>query len=73
MLNEIYSRASGHVDRFADYMTKDTKTGECFRLDHLIKNHLEKISFEKTASNELKAECSDIVIKVIFDCFSGLE
>nr|CAH7749236.1 unnamed protein product [Callosobruchus chinensis] len=36
-------KASGHVDRFADLMVKDTKTGECFRLDHLIKAHLEKI------------------------------
>ena len=29
-------RASGHVDRFADFMTKDEKNGECFRVDHLI-------------------------------------
>jgi len=29
-------RASGHVDRFADFMVKDVKTGECFRADHLI-------------------------------------
>ncbi|TMW53742.1 hypothetical protein DOY81_001147 [Sarcophaga bullata] len=57
-------KASGHVDRFADLMVKDTKTGECFRLDHLIKNALEKLSKEKTASAELKAECEDIVIKL---------
>ena len=29
-------RASGHVERFADFMVKDAKTGECFRADHLI-------------------------------------
>ena len=29
-------RASGHVDRFADFMVKDLKNGECFRADHLI-------------------------------------
>jgi len=29
-------RASGHVERFADYMVKDAVTGECFRADHLI-------------------------------------
>ncbi|CAD7006384.1 unnamed protein product [Ceratitis capitata] len=57
-------KASGHVDRFADLMVKDVKTGECFRLDHLIKNALEKLSKEKTASAELKAECEDIVIKL---------
>lgn len=57
-------KASGHVDRFADLMTKDTKTGECFRLDHLIKNQLEKLASAKTATAELKAECADIVIKL---------
>lgn len=31
------SRASGHVDRFTDYMVKDVKTGECYRADHLLK------------------------------------
>ncbi|XP_037933813.1 glycine--tRNA ligase [Teleopsis dalmanni] len=57
-------KASGHVDRFADLMVKDTKTGECFRLDHLIKNALEKLSKEKNATAELKAECEDSVIKL---------
>ncbi|XP_011188345.1 glycine--tRNA ligase isoform X1 [Zeugodacus cucurbitae] len=57
-------KASGHVDRFADLMVKDVKTGECFRLDHLIKNALEKLSKEKTATPEVKAECEDIVIKL---------
>lgn len=37
-------KASGHVERFADLMVKDIKTGECYRLDHLIKNHLERIT-----------------------------
>ncbi|XP_053693469.1 glycine--tRNA ligase [Sabethes cyaneus] len=57
-------KASGHVDRFADLMVKDVKNGECFRLDHLIKNHLEKISAAKDATQELKDECEDIVIKL---------
>ena len=29
-------RASGHAERFADFMVKDLKSGECFRADHLI-------------------------------------
>ena len=33
--------ASGHVARFADWMVKDTKTGEVLRADHLVKNALE--------------------------------
>lgn len=57
-------KASGHVDRFADLMVKDVKNGECFRLDHLIKNHLEKISAVKDATQALKDECADIVIKL---------
>ncbi|XP_022919246.2 glycine--tRNA ligase [Onthophagus taurus] len=57
-------KASGHVDRFADLMTKDVGTGECFRLDHFIKAHLEKISSEKNATEDLKAECKDIVVKL---------
>ena len=31
-----FLRASGHVARFADFMVKDMKSGECFRADHLI-------------------------------------
>lgn len=30
-------RTSGHVDKFADFMVKDVKNGECFRADHLLK------------------------------------
>jgi glycyl-tRNA synthetase len=30
-------KTSGHVDKFADYMCKDTVTGDIFRADHLIK------------------------------------
>ncbi|XP_028029609.1 glycine--tRNA ligase [Bombyx mandarina] len=57
-------KASGHVERFADLMTKDIKTGECFRLDHLIKGHLEKIKSDKNTKIELKAEIEDILIKL---------
>ncbi|XP_076271127.1 glycine--tRNA ligase isoform X1 [Rhynchophorus ferrugineus] len=57
-------KASGHVDRFADLMVKDIKTGECFRLDHLIKAHLEKIAADKKTSIGTKEECQDIVIKL---------
>lgn len=57
-------RASGHVDRFADLMVKDVKSGECFRLDHLIKAHLEKIAANAKTTDDVKNECRDIVIKV---------
>lgn len=45
-------------------MTKDVGTGECFRLDHLIKAHLEKIASDKKTTDDIKAECKDIVVKV---------
>ncbi|KAH8118761.1 hypothetical protein DFH11DRAFT_1540875 [Phellopilus nigrolimitatus] len=32
---------SGHVGRFADWMVKDTKTGDVLRADHLVKGVLE--------------------------------
>lgn len=57
-------KASGHVERFADLMTKDVKSGECFRLDHLIKAHLEKIKSEKNTKPELKVEIEDILVKL---------
>jgi glycyl-tRNA synthetase len=34
-------QTSGHVDRFADYMVKDSVLGHIFRADHLVKNVLE--------------------------------
>uniref|UniRef100_A0A0N4Z2J1 Glycine--tRNA ligase n=1 Tax=Parastrongyloides trichosuri TaxID=131310 RepID=A0A0N4Z2J1_PARTI len=54
-------KASGHVDRFVDWMVKDVKTGECFRADHLIKNHAEKIKADKKSNAQLKAELDDIL------------
>lgn len=34
-------KTSGHVDKFADWMCKDIKTGEIFRADHLLEGVLE--------------------------------
>ena len=34
-------KTSGHVDKFADWMCKDPKTGEIFRADHLVEGVLE--------------------------------
>ena len=34
-------KTSGHVDRFADWMCKDPKSGEIFRADHLVEQILE--------------------------------
>lgn len=34
-------KTSGHVDKFADWMCRDLKTGEIFRADHLVEEVLE--------------------------------
>lgn len=60
----MYCRTSGHVEKFADTMVKDKKTGECFRLDHLIKNRLETLIKDKKQTAEVKEECKDIIIKL---------
>lgn len=61
---EVVLKASGHVDRFADLMVKDVGTGECFRLDHLIKTHLEKVAADKKTSHDTKSECQDIIVRL---------
>ncbi|CAI2348891.1 unnamed protein product [Caenorhabditis sp. 36 PRJEB53466] len=57
-------KASGHVDRFADWMVKDTKNGECFRADHLIKNSIEKLLNDKKTSAETKKQCEDVLARL---------
>lgn len=34
-------KTSGHVDKFADWMCKDSKNGEIYRADHLVEGVLE--------------------------------
>ena len=48
--------ASGHVARFTDFMVKDVKNGECFRADHLIEAHLEKMLEDKKLSVHAREE-----------------
>ena len=57
-------KTSGHVERFADLMVKDEKTGACFRADHLLKNHLEKLLEDKKYPEEKKARCREIIQQV---------
>jgi len=61
---EIVLKASGHVDRFADFMVKDVKTGECFRADHLIEAHLEKLLKAKDITAEKKTEIERLLPQV---------
>lgn len=38
---DVVLKTSGHVDKFADWMCKDPKSGEIFRADHLVEEVLE--------------------------------
>ncbi|KAL9098438.1 MAG: hypothetical protein Q9163_005899 [Psora crenata] len=51
-------KTSGHVDKFADWMCKDPKTGEIFRADHLVEEVLEArlASNKKARGEEVVAE-----------------
>ena len=50
---EVVLKTSGHVDKFADWMCKDPKTGEIFRADHLVEEVLEaRLKGDKEARGE---------------------
>ena len=67
---ETVLKASGHVDRFADLMVKDMKNGECFRLDHFIKSHLEKVKADKKTDAATKGL---LISKDIFHGFTSFK
>lgn len=49
---EIVLKASGHVDRFNDFLVRDVKTGEGFRADKLLEEVIET-KLEKEAANNI--------------------
>jgi glycyl-tRNA synthetase len=50
---EAILKTSGHVDKFADWMCKDPKTGEIFRADHLVEQVLEaRLTADKEARGQ---------------------
>lgn len=51
---EVVLKASGHVDRFEDFMVKDAVTGECIRADHLLEDVLERVIADPKAAPEAK-------------------
>ena len=53
-------KTSGHVDKFADYMCKDPKTGEILRSDHLIKDVIEaRLKSDREARGEKIEEAEE--------------
>lgn len=63
---EVVLKASGHVERFTDFMVTDTKTGECYRADHLLEHHLEAILEDKKnpLAADAKKEASHLLATV---------
>ncbi|XP_064647807.1 glycine--tRNA ligase-like [Lineus longissimus] len=61
---EVILKASGHVERFSDYMVKDLKNGECFRCDHFIEAFLEKMISEKKTPANVKEECRKHIMTI---------
>ncbi len=47
---------------------KDLTTGECFRADHLLKDHLEKLSADPKCTQDKKQEYSAVITRVRCGC-----
>jgi glycyl-tRNA synthetase len=52
---EVVLETSGHVAKFKDFMVKEEDTGVCYRADHLLEEHLEKL-IAKEKKQEKKQE-----------------
>uniref|UniRef100_A0A1A7YPQ7 Glycine--tRNA ligase n=1 Tax=Iconisemion striatum TaxID=60296 RepID=A0A1A7YPQ7_9TELE len=61
---ESVLKTSGHVEKFADYMVKDVKNGECFRADHLLKAHLQKLMSDKKCTADRKSEMENVITQL---------
>eukprot|EP00300_Choanocystis_sp_HF-7_P036921 c52875_g1_i1.p2 GENE.c52875_g1_i1~~c52875_g1_i1.p2 ORF type:complete len:681 (-),score=163.66 c52875_g1_i1:25-2067(-) len=60
--------SSGHVARFNDTLVKDSKTGDAFRADHVLKDALEAI-LSSSATPEAKAQAkADLDVVDSFNC-----
>lgn len=57
-------KTSGHVDRFTDYMVKDSVTHDFYRADHLIEAALEKLVADPKTPAEQRAEYESILAKI---------
>ena len=55
---EAVLKASGHVERFTDFMVTDVVTGDCHRADHMLENCLEAL-LEDTKTPLDKAAVSE--------------
>lgn len=57
-------KTSGHVDRFTDYMVKDSVTHDFYRADHLVEAALEKFVADPKTPADKKAEYENILAQI---------
>ncbi|PSC72809.1 Glycyl-tRNA synthetase family [Micractinium conductrix] len=61
---EIVLKASGHVERFTDFMVTDVKTGDCHRADHLLEAALEACIEDAKSTPEAVHAARDLLARV---------
>eukprot|EP00727_Mastigamoeba_balamuthi_P012614 m51a1_g7976 putative glycine--trna ligase (641) ;mRNA; r:43652-46242 len=57
-------KASGHVDKFSDFMVRDEKTKTCYRADHVLKGHLGKLLEAKDLTEARRKEIEVALARV---------
>ena len=62
---------SGHADRFVDFMVTDSTTGDFYRADHLLCNHLEKLLSDKKCPVDKRQEYERVMR--LADSYGGEE
>lgn len=62
-------KTSGHVDRFTDFMVRDTVTGDVYRADHILEAALERKLKDEATPAEQKKECEEILAQI--DNYNG--
>ena len=68
---EVVLEASGHVEKFSDFMVLDTVNERCYRADKYLNESLKKIKAKPETSEELRNEL-DQVMSVV-DTFKAKE
>lgn len=53
--------ASGHVERFTDFMVRDEKTGECFRADVLLENVIDDLFAKNPYMPKEEREAHEVI------------
>lgn len=66
-------KASGHVDKFEDFMVKDVKNGQCYRADKILEEHIDKVLAKKAKKMKEEEIMNLETIKAQADSYSQEE